>query len=90
MNLKKTFIHKKLLNKISWFINQSVEKLVILLILLYLLFLRSIYKRSLTLDEADNEQSISVNELEGVNRSAIEKKKSKQRKITCWCIIKGS
>ena len=67
-----------------------MEKLVILLILLYLLFLRNIYKRSLTLDEADNEQSISVNELEGANRNAIEKKNSKQPKITWWCIIKGS
>ena len=68
-----------------------MKKLVILLILLFLVFLRNIYERRLTLEDADNEQSISVSELEGVNRNAIEKKLfSKQRKITCWCIIKGS
>ena len=35
----------------------------------YLLFLRDIYERKLTLEEADNEQSILVNELKDIDKS---------------------
>ena len=51
----------------SWIMNQNMKKLKVSVDKRYLLFLRNICERKLTLQEADNKQNKLVSELKGIN-----------------------
>ena len=57
-----------LLKQISYIINRNVEKFIILVNILYLLFLRDIHEEYLSLKDADDEQSNFLAKLKNLNK----------------------
>ena len=67
----------------SWVMNESVGKIIISVNMHYLLFLRDIYGRKITLEETDDEESKLVNELKGIEEGVkpVQKVFSKPHRI---------